>query len=159
MASVEPETPKASRGWGLRVLGERRKLPSGCRGSVPAKNDFTAFYACQNACRSRLWTTLIFSLYATRKLTSFTADRWLRKNAFAQWIGSDPLRQPRQLRRYCLQFMRWHVDKNRFREKFWDINAILQFDCCFVCTWQVSCRAVATLRHQDRYSSSRPVSL
>jgi len=55
----------------------------------------------------------------------------LRKNGFIQRIGSDSLRQPRPLRRYFLQFLRWQVDKNRFREKFEMLNEILQFDCRF----------------------------
>jgi len=77
MASVKPETPrawssrrrgsrietpKASRGWGwggstplpsrLEGVGERHKLPiQRGPGRAPAKNDFTAIYACQNASR------------------------------------------------------------------------------------------------------------
>ena len=60
----------------LEGLGIVVSSPSGVRGGTPAKNDFTAFWACQNASRCNV----------CGKLTLFTADRWLRKNGFAQWV-------------------------------------------------------------------------
>jgi len=106
VASVEPEMPKAwssrrrmrRRGgeWGgdiplpspLGGLGERRRLPQRGPGRVPSKNDFTAF-CIRVPERLSLQRLLKINLVSSRPL--------IEKNGFTQWIGSDPLRQPRRL--------------------------------------------------------------
>ena len=91
------ETPKASRSWGmgrgiplptrLGGLGERRKLPPAGSGA-------------------QLWRKTILGyrvrtppLQRLLKINVVHIRPLVGKNGFTQWIGSDPLRQPRQLRR------------------------------------------------------------
>jgi len=93
---------------------ESRKLPSGVRGWAPSEKLFYCFISVSE--RLSLQRLLKINVVHSRPL--------VEKNWFVQWVGSDPLRQTRQIPRQFifLQFLRWKVDKNRFRVKFWDIK-------------------------------------
>jgi len=65
------------------------------------------------------------------------------KNGFAQWLGSDTLRQPKQLHALVifLQFLRWQVDKIDLDRSFEILNAILLFSCRCFCSGAARGRA------------------
>jgi len=97
MASVEPKTPKAwssrrqgSRGWGMgTAMGfgiERRKLPQRGPGQSPGEERFYCFLSVSE--RLSLRRLLKINVVHSRPL--------IEKNGFAQWVGSDPLRQLRR---------------------------------------------------------------
>ena len=103
----------------LGVCGiERRKLPPAGSGAEPRRKK--RFY-CFLSVSERL------SLQRLLKINVVHSRPLIDKNGFAQWIGSDALRQRR---RYFLQFLCWQVDENRFRleRSFEALNAILRFN-------------------------------
>jgi len=87
----------------------RPKLNQRVPGQSPGEKRFYCFLSMSE--RLSLQRLLKINVVHSRPLVD--------KNWFAEWVGSDPSRQSRQLPRrlgIILQFLRWQVDKNKLRE-------------------------------------------